>query len=355
MVNISDFLSNSNTTENYEIRREKFIKKYMQVLKTSPEEFINAVCDYSLEFQTMFIEEMISTLFEAIINPESNRAQGKLDKADYRDRLAFFCNMIHYYALHEIIIFYNMAQPYIRETYDFDCEECKTKSSVLNTMEFSIGHIKCKHCPKLVNDSLYENTQALLELTLDPPRVTRGDQTRTQITNSSESIRAKKPGKLGTKKKSAINGNLLPIGYFMQKVPRFYHPIKGWYDAADYSRGCRTFTENDIIIGYFQKTQTGLRVIFKVRRPIHKQDNKGDSRKSEKGTACESKSKAELVELLSELGTKISEEMSISELCETLKYRLLYLEIIERRKPQSNLKYFYQYWECQPTFSSEIL
>ncbi len=368
IINIGDFLSSSNTIENYEIRREKFITKYMKVIQDGTGDFIDAICDYNLEFQTRFIEEMITVIFDAIFKSELNDAKGSKDMGpssannhrsgltiknskEYKERLIFYCHMLHYYSVHEVIIFFNMAQQYIRETYEFDCAECKTKTSILNTMEFSISNVKCKGCPNVVNSSLMQNINSLIQLVLGPNRA-KTSFSRTQITNSYDK---KSKSSKSSKSGSSIDGNILPIGYFMQKVPRFYHPVKGWYDAADYTRGCRNFLENDVIIGYYQKSTTGLRVLFKIRRPIHKQDNKGDSRKSEKGTACASKSKSELHELLDALGTKVTEDLSIGDLCQMLKYRLLYLEILERRNPQSNIKYFYQYWECQPISKSEIL
>lgn len=237
--------------------------------------------------------------------------------------------MLFYYSLFEVIIFYNAAQEYIRENYDFECQECKSKGAILKSMEISISSLECKWCPKNIQESIYKKMDATMKL-----------------------IKAAgvggKPGRAAHPADLKVDGNLLPVGYSINKVPRFFHITKGWYDAADYARHCKTFRENDVIIGYYSKSKSGLRVSFKVRKPVHQQVETKDTRKIEKGTNCASKSKTELVEILERLDTKISDNMSINELCKTLNYRLIQLEIIERKNPNSNIKYFYHYWECQP-------
>jgi hypothetical protein len=146
-------------------------------------------------------------------------------------------------------------------------------------------------------------------------------------------------------------GSVLPIGYSISTIPRFYNNAKGWFDAAGYGGDCVVYKENDVIIGFYYKEIGGLTTKFKIRKPIHKQyskDEEIDMRKVERGTTCDTKSKEYLIEVLEKIGVNNVNELNRIELCDTLVKRLLYLELTERSNPASNIKYLYDYWECQP-------
>lgn len=367
-IDMNEYITSIHNVENYELRRAKFISKYKQVLLAKPDTIDMAICEYSLEFQTAFIEEMIYAIFISIIDPASTTKE-------ITENIEFYVKMLFYYSLFEVIIFYNSAQEYIRENYEFDCKDCKVKSAVLKAMEISLDNMLPNKGSRLLksNNTFIDANNTTEDLNNGemsaadkespendtPVKQKRVSASKTRNKWYPDDVRETIHDKIAktikiinsaktNKNKIQVDGNLLPIGYSMNKVPRFFHITKGWYDAADYSRHCKTFRENDIIIGYYSKSKSGLRVSFKVRKPAHQQTNIKDTRKLEKGTNCASKSKSELIDILEKLGTKISESMSISDLCRTLNYRLINLEIAERRNPDSNLKYFYHYWECQP-------
>jgi hypothetical protein len=62
---------------------------------------------------------------------------------------------------------------------------------------------------------------------------------------------------------------LLPIGHYISKFPKIYHPEKGWSEDPIYVQKEQQFIENDIIVGYDDRSATGVHIRFKIRNPIH--------------------------------------------------------------------------------------
>lgn len=306
-ININDYLSSNLNESSYLYRKEKYYRVYAN---ENLKGIINAICDYTVDFHIAFIEEIIHIIFTLLTEKKTNLDDHKISD----NMLKFYIKMLYYYDLFDIIMFYNNSRDYIRKTYELKCEKCTNKNAIQMSIEHTLSHSSCKWCPDVVKISYYQN-----------------------IENLYNSIQSKGP----------INGDILPIGYFIDQSPKFYHPNKGWYPAAEYSRGNDKFQENDIIIGFHQKSKTGLRIKFKIRQPIHKQNMSSDTRKLEKGTFCVTKSKGELLEILQKLGLEIDSKANTAIICEEIRARLMYLEIQERKKGTS-IKYFYQYWETQP-------
>lgn len=298
-INVQDYLLDE-TDASYDIRKPHFHNKYEKATLVN---MMDAICEYTISFHISFIEEIIQYLFNKIIN---RTGQGEMD--------AFYIKMLYYYDLHELILFYDTSKEYIRATYDFPCTNCTTVSSQIKSLESSLSHSGCHWCPDVSKVSFYQSVEIM-----------------TNAINN----------------KKSINGSIVPLGYFIDTTPRFYHPDKGWYDAADYAKSCTKYIENDILIGYHQKTKTGLHVRFKIRSPIDDKVKLKDSRKIEKGSLCDTKSKTELISFTQKLGVSLDIKMNTSDICEEIRARLIYLELSERKK-KSNIKYFYQYWECRP-------
>ena len=61
--------------------------------------------------------------------------------------------------------------------------------------------------------------------------------------------------------------------------------------------GSKEWKENNIIIGYDVKSETGIYIRFKIRSPIHTIKKFKDTRKIEKGSTCNSKSKNFLLDI----------------------------------------------------------
>jgi hypothetical protein len=130
----------------------------------------------------------------------------------------------------------------------------------------------------------------------------------------------------------------------MGNIPKFYRPDKEWFESPEYIQQRQDFVENDKIIGYYEKSSTGLRIKFKIRNPIQHIEKHIDTRLIEKGSICQSNSKQELFEIAEKLGIKINGKINVPNLCSEIESQLLLNELNER-KNKTNVKWFYSFWE----------
>ena len=310
-INLNEYILHSHTNESYEIKKSKFIRRY-EGYNIGDVSILDSVCDYSVDFQRKFIEEVIFTIHTIMTDPKKINISPKI--------IDFYVKMLVVYDIKRIILFYDTTRKHIQELYNFKCDECNTNKPLVN----------------IISNIVNENTRGFMHKTPINVGMTSTDKVR--LINDS------------IKRKLKI-GSVLPIGYSISTIPRFYNNAKGWFDAAGYGGDCVVYKENDIIIGFYYKEIGGLTTKFKIRKPIHKQyskDEEIDMRKVERGTTCDTKSKEYLIEVLEKLGVNNVNELNRIELCDTLVKRLLYLELTERSNPASNIKYLYDYWECQP-------
>jgi hypothetical protein len=144
-----------------------------------------------------------------------------------------------------------------------------------------------------------------------------------------------------------VSADLLPIGHYISKFPRIYHPEKGWDENPTYLQNDQDFKENDYIIGFDERSDTGIHIRFKIRNPIHNIKKYKDSRETEKGTVCKSKSKDFLFDVIQKLNIDIPDKINVDELCVLIRSKLIRMEIIERVR-KSDIKYFYFHYESRP-------
>ena len=137
------------------------------------------------------------------------------------------------------------------------------------------------------------------------------------------------------------------MGHFLNYIPKFYLPSTGWTESPEYLETNETFVENNVIIGYDERTKTGVNVKFKVRTPIQNIKQFKDSRLIEKGTVCISKSKVYLKEIAKKLDIKLKGKINIVKLCNDIRTKLIYLELKERTA-KTKKKWFYFIYERLP-------
>jgi hypothetical protein len=159
-----------------------------------------------------------------------------------------------------------------------------------------------------------------------------------------------------------VPSNMLPVGHFLNTestsvtVPWLYNPVdESWAKAPEFVRTLDlSISENNVMIGYYEKSQTGIDVKFKTRAPIQKIVKHADTRMIERGATCDAKRKEEIIEMLGQVGIKnISDEPNIKELCEMLKIELMRRELVERQKARhektyKRVRWFYMHFEQQP-------
>lgn len=148
--------------------------------------------------------------------------------------------------------------------------------------------------------------------------------------------------------KIKVDPNTLPVGHLLRDVPNFYIPESEWFASSDYGVQ-HDWKDNDIVVGFGDKSKKGVHVRFKLRDPIHKMKKVDDVRQQQRGTICASINKTDLLKTAKSIGVDI-EKINVYKLCDEIKARLLYLDLEERRK-KTNIRYYYRFYESQPVIN----
>jgi hypothetical protein len=150
------------------------------------------------------------------------------------------------------------------------------------------------------------------------------------------------------------------VGYSSTRFVRLYDPsVSKWFEVSKIALNRQVrYKENEVIIGYFE-TVDGVSK-FKLRSPIHKIDvkkiTKGsvtttDIRLIERGIVCTTKSKEELLSIISKLGISASKfdsnELRVKRLCDRIMQHLVDRELRERVK-DTKYKFVYSWWDEMP-------
>lgn len=299
-INIMRYVKESSTTLNYESQKLKFKNVYENV---PLEKLATVTGKFSVIFHQTLIEEIIKYVFNLWTNPIN------LKKSEMHD---FYFKMLYYYDLIGLIVWVSTAKEFIREQY-------KLYSLPLNTA-----------IPEVVENISKEGNATSVEAT----RI------------SYESALKQSVDMLKKKNKAIIRADpkLLPIGHFITTIPRFYHPDKDWFDSPEYTQRTQEYKENEIIIGYYEKLSTGLRVKFKIRSPLHKIEKFSDTRMIERGSICSSNTKSYLLEIAEKLKIIIPDKINVPNLCHLIEEKLQLNELEERRN-KTNIKWLYPAWE----------
>lgn len=312
-LDIKRFLENKAINFDYESKRKKFKIKYEN---TNFDNLGDAVCDYGSDFHRMFLEETIKYVFNLWTD------NIKLNK-EFHD---FYFKMLYYYDLVGLVIWVNTVKDMIAKKYKEFTHGPISKKGSIEMLKTNLNKSSCSWCP----DAAKKNYVSVLE----------------------------KSKKLLKKKRKKAPSNLLPIGHYMQNNPRFYHPDPkigsesegGWYEVPYYADTIKKYKENDIIIGYDEKSKTGVHIRFKIRNPIQNIKRFKDIRMIERGSMCHSKSKTFLLDIAKKLKLDLSNKvrlLNINEICTEIRAKLIYNEIQERSRG-TNKKWHYMYWEKRP-------
>ena len=324
---VYEYLEKEYINFNYKEKLLAFKKKYS---KMPIENLTNAVCEYGINFHLRLIEDCIQYIFDSWTD-------WSMDKSEFHN---FYFKMLYYYDILGLIIFADTAKSYIYDIYShYILEQSLDKSEYkeVNELKQSQKLIQDRDNRNLLN-SLARNIQ---KSTCDwCPQITKELYNK----NLSKSLHIFSLLKKTKKNIVRVQADLLPIGHFISDNPRFYHPDRGFFESPEYIHMIEEWKENSIIIGYNVKSKTGIHVRFKLRKPIHKLTKYEDSRKTETGTICSTKSKPFLINLSKQLNIKTTDKLSVAELCNNIKARLMKLELIERAKG-SRVKYFYSHFE----------
>ena len=327
-INIRSYLEQTTTGQNYFDRKLKFRNKYMEVPIGGLGE---AVCEFGVDFHTQFLEECIQYIFSIwVING--------FTRSEYHK---FYFKMIYYYDIIGLVVWGNTVSSSLLHDFDKyllpDTKSPKKVKNVkriikpmsdssqrANTLERGIINSTCSWCPNATVD-MYES----------------------QVSNLLEKFSTKLQGS-AKDKISKVAPAVLPVGHLLSLVPRFYTPDKKWFDVPGYGSNVE-WVENDTIIGYTNRSKTGVHIRFKLRTPIQKMKAFKDVRQAEKGTACSSINRTQLGIIAKKIGIPVRKG-GIQRLCDDIKARLMFLDLQERESG-TKIRWFYNFWEKQPSIT----
>jgi hypothetical protein len=272
----------------------------------------------------MMAEEVISYVFDIWTNPKKNRSE------EYND---FYFQMLYFYDIMGFIIWLDDTKDYIHHMYnDFskiilpddakyddlgiELPKANSERRRLTSLIRAVERSGCSWCPS--------NTQSRYNKSLE----------------KSKGIASLKD--VNTIK---VTSDMIPAGHYIDDIPRFYHPKRGWFSTPEYAKEDKEWVENNLIIGFDTRSEGGTHIRFKLRNPKHKIQHHADARLVERGIMCTSRSRPYLLNLCKKLNIKkLKDKLNISEICNEIKAVIIYNELKERSKG-SNIKWYYNQFE----------
>lgn len=330
VFNISKYLKTSNIS--YNNMKYKFFSRF----KNAPIYKLPVTVEvYGLDFHAHLIEDAIKYVFSVLTNP----------KTEHSELHDFYFKMLYFYDKLDMILFADLLEDKYRDY----ITKAKIKVPDIKYGKHKYEILKEDHkYNAFLMTSMIKSTGSSPEFNIDRLNALI-DQSRDPASKGSKSI-------------TKVFSNMLPIGHFLSKsgqtvgavIPRLYDPVTdSWNLATEFiEKYSVTDVENDLIVGYYEKNPTGIDVKFKLRPPVHKIVKHTDSRMIERGSVCSTRKKEELFEIAKSLSITL-DTMSIKEVCDLIKFELMYREIQSRREAHhkgasKRVRWFYLHFEQQP-------
>ena len=338
VIDMNNFIQNKRIDFDYAEKKNIFYRKYVDI---TIENMQNVVCEYGSNFHVKFIEECIEYVFNVWTDPN-------IIKHEYHE---FYFKMLYYYDLLSLVLWASTCKTRVSSEYTKYAIPVRVKDNkmkVVNKYE--------NRADELMDISPPDNSDLATSGVLNLLKTTFNRTSNTWIPAEfrdyyDETVNKSLALFEGRHKKNKniikVPANILPIGHFISKFPRLYVPDKGWDENPTYLQNEKEFKENDLVVGFDERSTTGVHIRFKIRNPIHNIKKYTDSRLTEKGTVCKSKSKSYLRNAAKKLDIMVPAKVNGPELCALIKSKLIRLELIERTK-NSNIKYFYFFYEQRP-------
>jgi hypothetical protein len=333
VINLNYFITHHKEDFDYEDKRLLFYNKFADV---SIENMENVICEYGTNFHLKFIEECIEYVFKVWTD-------ANITKSKYHE---FYFKMLYYYDLLSLVMFAYTTKPKIFKEYSSYAIPVYNKDIKLKTLEVYEKRGEDKNDDAIASSGIINLLKTTINRTSNNwiPQEFREEYEKT-IKRSLDLFQ-------GHKKKSShitkVSAMLLPIGHYVSQFPKLYIPNKGFIEDPSYSQNDQNYIENNIIVGYDERSKTGVHIRFKLRKPIHNIKKFNDARLIERGIVCKSRSKEELYDIIKKLDIELNEDTkkNIIEMCNVIRSKLIRLELKERIKG-SKIKYFYFHYEKQ--------
>ena len=334
-IDIKSFLESGSSLTQYSDKRDRFYNKWNNV---AIEKLEMAVCDFGTDFHISFLEECIEYIFNVWTNP-------KIKKSTMH---GFYFKMINYYDLRNLVIWGHTLKQYMAKKYDNYLLPVSKKIKKTNIQKLEDINTKGED---MSSSGLINLLKSSINKS-DINWVTSGliKQFETNLSNSLNLFDGNYKKQLKSQLK--IDADLVPVGHFLNYIPKFYTPENGWFESPEYLTNSENYIENDLIVGYDERSKTGVHTRFKVRNPIQNIKQFKDSRLIEKGSVCSSKSKIYLKEIAEKLGIKLKGKINVTNLCNDIRTKLIYFELKER-VAKTKKKFFYFIYERRPETNAD--
>jgi hypothetical protein len=301
----------------------------------------NVVCEYGTTFHIKFIEECIEYVFNIWTSPT-------VEKSSMHE---FYFKMLYYYDLLSLIIWAHTCKNRIFKEYtkyaiQVNAKDIKLKAlSKYEKRKDELDDISPDDNSDLASSGVINLLKSTYNKTSNAwiPEEFRENYEKT-INKSIDLFDGKKKK---IKSITKVKADLLPIGHYISKFPKLYTPERGWDEDPTYTQNEQLYKENNLLVGFDDRSVTGVHIRFKIRNPIHNIKKSKDQRQIEKGTVCKSKSKEFLIEAAKKIDIILPEKVNVEEVCSLIRSKLIRLELKERIK-KSNIKYFYFHYEHRP-------
>lgn len=388
-IKITKYLKTSNISYN----QMKF-KFYSQYKDYAVEELPTSVEIYDLDFHSKLAEDCIRYAFNVMTNLN-------MQFSELHD---FYFKMLYFYNRLDLVLFADHLsntklidnyKDYITHAnlkFDVYDEKIKVKDKKENKKKKEILEENHKYNPFLMSSIL----KTSFEKTFNIDRLNNFLGKRQVEINKKkhpklEDMNLFKNVNIQNKNIRKVFSNMLPVGHFLNTsiehnsilaIPKIYLPNQDpdtyfqsgkddkidkksnpWvraYEFVQYNEPVNE-VENNIIIGYYEKNPTGIDIKFKLRMPVQKITMHEDSRMTERGSACNTRKKEDLIKIATDLQINIDEilnqDSSIKSICSEIKLELMYREMHERRKYKhmsekekkdyKRVRWFYLHFEPQ--------
>jgi len=347
-IGIKKFISQSDTLFDYNKQKISYHSRYNNI---DISRLSMAICEYTPNFHIKFLEDSIQYVFKIWTNPYD------VEISEFHD---FYFKMVQFYTSLELVIYAAAVQdiPLAVEEYKSyasgftkitsskkdnpETPETSDTTKSKNKTESKISKLAKTSMLALLESSISRSGMVDQACADDP--LLDEQKLKATIARSREHYNRTKKSKIII----PADPETLPVGHILDDVPKLFSPDKGWFNIAEYSErlGTTQYKENTHIIGYYEKSKTGMAVKFKLRKPIQNITMHRDTRLIEKGSVCTSSKKHELVSIMKKLGIKTPCQ-GIKDVCNLIRVKLIENEIRERRKG-TNIKWFYHLIEKQP-------
>jgi hypothetical protein len=340
LINMNHFIQTKRIDFDYDDKKKIFYNKYADI---SIENMENTICEYGTNFHIKFIEECITYVFRAWTDPT-------LEKHPMHE---FYFKMLYYYDLLSLVLWAYTCKPKVFKHYTKYAIPVHAKDIKLKTLhayEKRESIMEKKELdPEDNSDLATSGIINLLKVSLNrTSNVWVPQEFREEF---DKTVQASLKLFAGRRKKSKVINKVsamyLPIGHFISKFPKLYQPTTHEFiEDPQYKQLDENFKENDFIIGFDDRSATGVHIRFKLRQPIQNIKKHKDTRTIERGVVCKSKSKTDLRKISKQLDVILDEQekYSVDDLCNLVRSKLIRLELKERIK-KSKIKWFYWHWE----------